>query len=496
MGIFSKLFTGSPEKEEQHGTASQRVAAHVEGSEEEEPESEPSEPSSLADSLPSLPATPPSKPAPRPRATNPASSSTQMKAPVKKFVFKPATSPSIGKPRARAETERTVPKQPAIPKPQVAPSAPTSGDTEPLQVPPPPAFNRVTGKSANKPARISVPRPKPSIGAARTAKPLPVRRSPSGSIKVRPPTEGDLGNELDAAFEGAKVADDSVAGPGRMQSTEDTLAELRRLFGEIASHHTAQIRDFIVELSRGPTSKQWAEICAPSVDSIRRAADGMGHPDLSAKLRRFDKALDDTRRGAASAMITGEPRTHLLEAYAGLTKILPEAFDVERHRGRRDPIIIHTLLEQVVGLSTLARDRIYAAGLSTLDAFFSARPDELAAAAGVSRAQAERIVERFAAYRASRAERAEHAEHAAEREHLADLVERLRRRQQEFREAELAENIRDKRRLRDERAELIRDIDLALAHLGQIDLIEAIKRAPVDTKIERVGCYLKQPAGT
>ena len=378
---------------------------------------------------------------------------------------------------------------------QGAPSAPNTGDTEPLLVPPPPRFTRNDARGAKPP---SVPTPRPSIGSSRTAKPLPVRRSPSGSITVRKPPaqELDLGDELDAAFDGAKISGDAIAGEGRMQSTADVLQELRRLFGEIASHHTAQIRDFIVELSRGPTSKQWAEICAPSLDSIRRAADGIAHPELSATLLQFEKALDDTRRGDGGAMISGERRTKLLEAYAALTKILPEAFDLERHRGRRDPIIIHILLDQVPGLTTLARDRIYAAGLSTLEVFFAAKPDEFAAATGVPPGLSERVLERFAGYRASRAERAERAQHSAEREHLADLVEQLRARQQDFRKAELAESIRDKRRLRDERASLARRIDLALAHLGEIDLIEEIKRAPVDARIERVARFLRQPAGT
>lgn len=306
----------------------------------------------------------------------------------------------------------------------------------------------------------------------------------------------DLGEEVDAAFDGAKVPGDGVAGPGTVQSTADVQQELRRLFGEIASHHTAQIRDFIVELSRGPTSKQWAEICAPSLDSIRRAADGIAHPELSDTLLRFEKALDDARRGDGGAMISGERRTQLLDAYAALTKILPEAFDLERHRGRRDPVIIHILLDQVPGLTTVARDRIYAAGLSKLDVFFAAKPDEFSAATGVPPGLSQRVVERFAAYRASRAERAERAQHSAEREHLADLVEQLRARQQDFRRAELEESIRDKRRLRDERASLARQIDLALAHLGEIDLIDEIKRVPVDARIERVARFLRQPAGT
>jgi len=410
-----------------------------------------------------------------------------------------------GKPRPSAQTQRTVTTRPVgktpatnpATSPATSPTLPSSGDTEPLTVRPP-SFPRTADKPGTaKPPRVSAPRPSAPFVSPRPAKTAPVQRSPSGSISVRklPPLEIDLDDELDAAFDGAKVSGDAIAGEGRMQSTEDILQELRRLFGEIASHHTAQIRDFIVELSRGPTSKQWAEICAPSLDSIRRAADGIAHPELSATLLRFEKAMDDTRRGDGGAMVSGKRRTQLLEAYAALTEILPEAFDLERHSGRRDPIIIHILLSQVPGLTTVSRDRIYAAGLSSLEVFFAARPDEFAAATGIPPGLSERVVERFAAYRASRAERAERAQHSAERDHLAELVGKLRQCQDDFRKAELEESIRNKRRLRDERASLARQIDLALAHLGEIDLIEAIKRLPVDAKIERVARFLRQPAG-
>lgn len=443
-----------------------------------------------------------------------------MKAPVNKFVFKPSARPKANQSNGSGETTaptepaptqtaptQTAPAQAASTQaaPAVAqPTLPLRDDTEPmtLPVPPPPTFKSTSKPGASAAKRLSVPRvtnpnkitpraPTPAMGTPK----VPLR--PSAAKPPRPPSnDADsqaLGDEVDALFDGAKVSGDAKAGPGRLASTADTERELRRLFGEIAAHHTAQLRDFYVELSMSPTGKQWTDICAPALSSIRRAAEGIAHAPLSSALSVLERALDDARRGGAP-LVDGSTRTTLLESFAALTKILPEAFDIAKHRARRDPIIVHTLLEQVAGLSTLAKDRIHGAGLSSLDAFYGTRPSDLSATTGVRETLCAKVIERFEEYRRSRAERAEHAEHDAERKRLSELLSQLKDRQVQFREAELAERTRDKRRLRDERSELVRNINLALAHLGQVRLIEEISRIPIDAKVERIGKYLRQPA--
>ncbi|MEM6993776.1 MAG: hypothetical protein AAF721_24895, partial [Myxococcota bacterium] len=307
--------------------------------------------------------------------------------------------------------------------------------------------------------------------------------------------DAGLGAEVDALFDGATVTGNTTAGPGQVPASVDTENEIRRLFAEIAAHHAAQLRDFFLELSLSPTSKQWGDICAPALTSIRRAASGIANAPVEKALGRLEKALDSSRRGSET-LIGGESRDQLLAAFGQLTELLPEAFDLKGHRARRDPVIVHTLLEQVPGMSTLATDRIYAAGLSSLDAFYDARPSDLAATTGVSEELCAAVVARFAEYRKGRAERAEHAEHDAERKRLKAIVDDVRKLQEAFREAEMQERGREKRKLRAQRGQLLQNINLALAHLGQVALIEEIARIPVDAKLKRVDRYLSKPSAS
>lgn len=307
--------------------------------------------------------------------------------------------------------------------------------------------------------------------------------------------DATLDHDVDRLFEGVTVQGSDQAGPGRVATPEHTQRELQRLFGEIAAHHAVLLRDFAMELTLSATNKQWAELCAPALESILRAAEGIEHEELARSLRQFEKRLDQARRGPG-ALINEQARSELLEAYGPLTKLLPEAFDLHRHRARREPIIVQTLLESVPGMSLVACDKIYAVGLSGLEALYAATPSDIASTTGLDEALCAKVVDRFATYRGARAERAEHAGETAERKHLAELVRRLRQRQADFRKAEAAEDLREKRRLRAARVELVHEMKLALAHLGQIDLIEEIKRIPVDAKIERVDEFLRHRAST
>ncbi len=428
-----------------------------------------------------------------------------------KFVFKPA--PGKAPPAAPQAPSVSVPKP--KPKPRPAPKAQArapgvpgfrkSVDTEPMGVPvPPPPLNANGGPTRRTPPAAKISRadaPKPparsglrsaSIGSSRVGKPVSGQRM-TPARGVRPVSDASLDDELDALFEGATVSGDATAAPGRLANPAETEAEIRKLFGQIAAHHAAQLRDFFVELSLSPTSKQWADICAPALTSIRKAADSIGSDKLSAALVDLEKALDNARRGS-DALITAGARDALLVAFGALTKILPEAFDLVHHRKRRDPVIVHTLLEQVPGISTLAIERVYGAGLSALDTFYKATSTELAAATGVDKSLCAAILARFADYRRGRAERAEHAEHNQERARLTSLVTKLKAVQSEFRDAELAERGRDKRRLRAQRGQLLQDVNLALAHLGQVALIETIARIPVDAKMKRIDQYLRKPS--
>jgi hypothetical protein len=305
-------------------------------------------------------------------------------------------------------------------------------------------------------------------------------------------TESRLSKEVDDAFEGATVPAGETAGPGSMVSDQATQREVEQLFEGIAGHHTAQLREFICELTLSPTSPQWTDICAPSLEVLRRGAETITHDKLSKALSDFEKALDAARRG--SSRIEGEARDQLLQRYRRLVKLAPKAFEVEAHQKRRDPIIVQTLLEQVEGVSSLAISQLYKAGVASLATLVDARPDEIAATTGLDQSLCERVVAHIAEYRRHRVEDADAAKLEAERGRLVALLRQVEDCQIAFRQAELDEDSGRKRRARNQRAALVREIRLALAHLGQLELIDEISRLPVEKKIERVDRWVRERA--
>jgi hypothetical protein len=308
---------------------------------------------------------------------------------------------------------------------------------------------------------------------------------------ARPRNDTGLTHAIDAAFEGATVQGPAAAGPGLVRTDTATQREIEELFENIAAHHTAQLRQFAGELMHAPTSKQWGDICAPSLEVVRRGAADISHERLSKALEEFERALDEARRGAAPR-IEGPVRDKLLQRYRALVEIVPKAFDAAGERKRREPIIVHTLLEQVDGVSTLAKHRLYKAGLTTLRAFEKANETDVAATTGLDPQLCARVVRHFAGYHRRRVDDPTSSRLDAERGRLVGLLRQIGDCQIAFRRAELDEDTRGKRSARTRREALLRDVRLALAHLGQLELIDAIARLPVDRKLETVGRWLRE----
>ena len=79
---------------------------------------------------------------------------------------------------------------------------------------------------------------------------------------------------------------------------------------------------------------------------------------------------------------------------------MPQAFALDLDRTQREAAILQSLLLQVPEVKKVTLDRLYAAGLTTLEAMFLATPGDIAATTGIPESLAEQIVERFQAYRA------------------------------------------------------------------------------------------------
>jgi hypothetical protein len=172
--------------------------------------------------------------------------------------------------------------------------------------------------------------------------------------------------------------------------------------------------------------------------------------------------------------------------------ILPDAFAVEHERDRREPTIVLSLLRQVPEVRQVALDKLYAAGLTSLEMFYKASSSDIAAATGLEFEVCERVVERFQRYRRERGSVPPPAGgRTSERGTLEKLVSQLEKQNKDFEtSAKNWKNSSDKRKARQEREQTLVDIQLLLARLGEVDLVERIERAAFQRKAEELRKYL------
>ena len=114
--------------------------------------------------------------------------------------------------------------------------------------------------------------------------------------------------------------------------------------------------------------------------AARRERDGAGR--LGKALEGYAAALraSPTRWGDDR----GRGRDNLMRAYTQLAEADARSIRARwRARASREAIIVHALLQQVPEVRKITIDKIYAAGLTSLDTLFFAKADEISATTGI-----------------------------------------------------------------------------------------------------------------
>jgi hypothetical protein len=375
------------------------------------------------------------------------------------------------------------------PVPQAKPAAPPANAT-PAQ----PASG--TGRAAGRDGSATAPgRPAaPDVMLAAGKPPQEQQDQPNASIAET--FERLLSaDEVDQSFASVEVDFWTPSGPppGAAQTASD-WDEVRSLFAHLAANHVRQVRDLMLDLRLGDATVDWIGICQPALRSLRRAADKLELKDLCAALDGFSEALAASSNNG-SRSIAGDSRTSLLTWYDELVALMPQAFALDLDRSQREAVILQSLLLQVPGVKKVTLDKLYAAGLSTLEALLLATPADVAATTGISEALATGIVARFREYRDQVRAAVPDATRAHERERIAQLTTRLRHEHYEY---ELAaqgwtpEADEKKRALRAARAQTLLDIQVVLARLGEVDRLKEIERLPFERKLAHLESFLEE----
>lgn len=308
---------------------------------------------------------------------------------------------------------------------------------------------------------------------------------------VTPPSGGGdktefqrLLEEVEFGFESILSDEAAPAASGTATSAFDA-AEVQTLFEQIAVAHARPVRDFMVEIKLGEPPVSWISFCRPAVKALERSAHGMDLRDLAAGLDGFATALDLAAE-QSGPVVRDQARQMVIDAYSELIAKMPQAFGLELESNRREAVIVHALLAQVPGLHKVGIDRLYGHGMTSLALYWVARPADLVEAARLEPSVAQRVVDRFAAYRKEAVELAPDDGRAAELNWVDALITKLERNAALYEEAaaqwSAAANSRRKE-LRRERAEAMAQLRLLLARLGEVDLLERVEALPAGPKV-------------
>jgi hypothetical protein len=295
--------------------------------------------------------------------------------------------------------------------------------------------------------------------------------------------------------------------PGRPQtehgvSTSADLAEVRGVFNEVAAIHVAQVRDVMLELRYGDAQPSWIEQTQPALRSLRAMAEQMELTDLCQALDQFCVAVDAAVAGRAR--IDDAAKAELLRRYQRLIELIPQAFELDAERDRREPIIVEALLCQVPGVEKRTIEKLFAVGLSRLDALIHATAEELAVVAGLRSELAEAIVHQFQSYRSAAHSALSAPDPLAERRALGDLLIMMSVQNDEYNHVATLwtdEARTRKNETRKQREQVFQRIKVALARLGERDLLARLDRLPFNDRITTLDRYLsaaipmKSPAG-
>ncbi|MBI4748525.1 MAG: hypothetical protein HY774_08540 [Acidobacteria bacterium] len=346
----------------------------------------------------------------------------------------------------------------------------------------------------------------PTINLLRKVMEVPSRTEQLAALSAEPPPresfphddpfdlltigEDDIGNflegigeSLDSTLDGAFQGDEA--------QTEQDDETVRELFTEIAMVFVRPMREFVAQVRLGRGGRDWIEPCLAACKSVRSAAQGVGYNSLSGHLEEFEAVLRKAENSYGNDIDTDALlRIEITDAYSELENFLPKVFSIPDDLNTPESVIISSILKQVQGVGRPAIRRLFSAGVSTLSAYVTAKPSDMAAAAGLPLAVAERIVERFRRYATEPRHRmtVEDA-HLARIHVIQSIVNELHSEQSRFLEA-VSKEWQDpneapaKNESRRRRQEIMWEVTVVLAEMGDTDLIDKLIRLPFDRRIE------------
>jgi hypothetical protein len=216
----------------------------------------------------------------------------------------------------------------------------------------------------------------------------------------------------------------------------------------------------------------------------------MGLRQAAQRMMDFEAALSLAQQ-SEQRVLGGEVRDLLMWCYEDLVTVMPKAFVVGEEEQQREGIIINSLLAQIPDVGRVTIEKLYRAGLTSLDTLYLARREELAVATGISIELSESICAKFQAYRAGLEASNRDVKDVGQRGRLTEFVAELTRQHEGFvRASEDAKLGNEKRDYREQRQACMLWINVLLAEVGEVDLVNELQKMSFERRIQRLEEYL------
>jgi len=292
--------------------------------------------------------------------------------------------------------------------------------------------------------------------------------------------DAGFGAIVEAEGNGPRTVRENPASPAR--SPSGGLSNARELFLQLATAHVRHVRDFMIDVKAGQATAEWLSLCEPAMQSVRKMAEQLELRELVAALDGYLTALKAAAEHSG-LVVDDESRSYLIASYEPLVALLPAAFALDAVKSKREGIIVRSLLFQIPSVGKVTIDKLFSSGLSTLDALFTARPEEIAHTTGIEQDIAEKISERFARYKKELQSTSLDEERSGEHARLTELTNLLERHQRTFEQAEKNEDGAKKRSARKAREAVFLEIKVLLARLGEVERVASIDKMAFAQKV-------------
>ena len=269
---------------------------------------------------------------------------------------------------------------------------------------------------------------------------------------------------------------------GDQQAFRDTFAIIAKL-------HISPLRELMYHLSVGCTPRAWVMQTRPVLSPLFDAARQTAQAELLDALSELDTALE-LAEAENTALVGPVSRGAIQHAYGRLGKHLPDTFGLPRSSDGKRLLVLEALLLQVPNVHRRALTKLYAAGIASIQQLLQGSADELARAAGLDQKLASAIIEHVARFARERSGLDAARLRARVTEQMRALVGRLSQLQAEFERAESAGNQVRKKAVRRARDGAVLELQRLVAELGEVDLLEALKRSSVRAKVVLMQNYL------